>query len=239
MGGIMKHKIIIPLLSIALILVSILGVNKYIENERYESYISLDVANKISRITTDLLQNQKIYNDIIHSDTITLEQVELLYENNYSLGKKAQELEHLATSLKRIDREDISNITANNASDIGYFFSEFIWDKAEGVGIDRDSTVYHLPYELPSSQEFTLELDEKEKIEMTRELNEHWINTVAKNVAGLSEEQVFNPDLYFKSYQDDAINSTFWVDLIVQMEAVTEVFLHENNYLTKIGTILN
>lgn len=238
MGGIMKHKVIITLLIIALFLISAIAVNKYIENQRYERYMSLQVANSISRLSTDLLLNREIYNNIIDLDTITLEQLELLEGNNNSLSMTTQDLRILAIDLKRIQHEDTSNATANNASDIGYFFRRLTWDKAENEGIDIESRVNMLPDELSSTAEFSLEKDEKKKIEMIRDLNERWINVVANNINGLSEGQTFNPDIYFDSYRDNAIKLDFWVDLIVQMEIETHEFLTENNHLDKMGTFL-
>ena len=235
----MKHKVTITLLIIAFILATVLGVNKYKENQRYESYISLHLINDISSLTTDLLQNQRIYNDILQFDIITPEQVESLHNNNYSLGKVTQDLHYLSTVLQRTEHDEIRNITANNASDIGYFFTELIWDKAEREGIDNDARVYHLPYGLPSLIEFEIEQDEKEKIEMIKELNERWLNAVANNIEDFSENQILNLNLSVDYYEKNAIKQEFWVDLIVQMEMETKEFLSENNYLDKIGTKLN
>ena len=229
----MKYKVAITLLTIGLFLISAFGVYTYIENQRYERYLSFQMTSDISRLTTALLKNQQIYSDVIDSDIITLEQAELLYENNFLLARTTQELQDLAVVLKKIEQEDISNITATNASDIGYLFSVFIWDEGEREAVDNEPKVYRFP----DTIEFALAQDEKEKIELIDELNKGWIDSVVNNNKAFSEEQIFNSDLFFDLYQDNAINSEFWVDLIVNMEIETKEFL-TNNYLDKIGTIL-
>lgn len=229
----MKYKVAITLLTIGLFLISAFGVYTYIENQRYERYLSFQMTSDISRLTTALLKNQQIYSDVIDSDIITLEQAELLYENNFLLARTTQELQDLAVVLKKIEQEDISNITATNASDIGYLFSVFIWDEGEREAVDNEPKVYRFP----DTIEFALAQEEKEKIELIDELNKGWIDSVVNNNKAFSEEQIFNSDLFFDLYQDNAINSEFWVDLIVNMEIETKEFL-TNNYLDKIGTIL-
>lgn len=234
----MKQKVAGVFLLVVIIIISIWGVNQYIDKQRYESYLSVQVANNIATLISSVMINQQLYNDIIRLNTISLEQVITLYENNYSIVGITQDYQNLAIDLNRIDRDVINNLPANNASHIAYFFYLLIWEIAEGEGLQVENRTHQFPFELSQTNEFDIEESKVEKIERIKELNELWITSLLDNVIGIADNGELNPDVYFDTYRNDAIISEYWVNIVTEMDGYTENYLLDNNYLDNIGTIL-
>ncbi|QOY38094.1 hypothetical protein AWH56_011455 [Anaerobacillus isosaccharinicus] len=233
----MKQKVAGVFLLVAIIIISTWGFNQYLEKQRYERYLSLQIANNISTLISSVTGNQRIYNDIISSNTISLEQAETLYENNYSIVRITQDYQHLAIDLKRLDRDAVNNLPANNASNIGHYYQLLIWDIAEKEGFDKQNRTPHFPYQLTHTSKFEVEQNEIKKIEMIRELNELWLTAIVDNVIGVVDNGDLNPDVYFDTYRD-AIKSDYWVKLVTEMDSYTKEYLINNDHLNEIGTIL-
>ncbi|MBU9713559.1 hypothetical protein [Evansella tamaricis] len=233
----MKQKVAGVFLLVVIIIISIWGVNQYLDKQRYENYLSLQIANNISTLISSITANQQIYNEIISSKTISLGQVETLYDNNYSIVRITQDYQQFAIALKRLDRDSVNNLPANNSTNIANFFYLLIWDIAKEEGFDKDIRESHFPYELTYTSKFEVEQNEIEKIKKIRELNELWLTTIVENVVGVSDNGRLNPDVYFDTYKDEAVISEYWVDIVTEMDGYTRDFL-EHNFLDNIGTIL-
>lgn len=234
----MKQKYISLLLGIALLLAITIGVNQYFEKQRYERYLSLQVANDFSELSSAIINNQRIYSEILTTNEISFEQAESLYKNNYAIVRLTQNYQNLARLLKFVSDSELSNLPTNNASSIAYFFEHLIWGIGENEGLtNKENRVFHLPFELAAFGSFQLEDIDIEKIDKIRQLNELWVNVLTENITGVSSERIVDPDIYFETYKETAVKSRFWLDVVAKMDEVTKKFLDEN-YLEDISAIL-
>lgn len=113
----MKIKQIkIILLSLVVVVFFVYAINQYLEKQRYESYLSMQVANDFSRLSSSVINNEKMYNEILQSGTISLQEVMNLYHNNYETVRIAQEYQNFAIDLRRLGRDEVNNSPSLNAS---------------------------------------------------------------------------------------------------------------------------
>ncbi len=92
---------------------------------------------------------------MLSSETLSQDQVETLFHNNYSIVNIAQEHKNLVLQFKRFSQE-LDNSLANKASDIAYYFERLIWDTKEKQGIDVANKTTQFPIELPKSKSYPL-----------------------------------------------------------------------------------
>ncbi|CQR48245.1 hypothetical protein BN1058_02599 [Paraliobacillus sp. PM-2] len=225
----MKPRIIYALVAIIIIIISIFGVRQYLENERYENFLSRQVANDIGRLTGAVRVNETIYDEISSSRSLSLEQVETLFHNNHSIVNIAQEHKNLVLQFKRSGQE-LDNIPANKASDIAYYFKRLIWDIAERQGIDVSNKTTQFPIHLSKSKPYPIKDKELKKIRIIKGLNNTWSQVISNNVKCVSDEGIMNSDIFFDEYVDKGITSDYWVNVAVEMEKRTDKYL-DKNYL--------
>uniref|UniRef100_UPI00388E0C86 hypothetical protein n=1 Tax=Radiobacillus sp. PE A8.2 TaxID=3380349 RepID=UPI00388E0C86 len=217
----MKPRIIYAIVAVIIIVISIFGVRQYLENQRYESYLSMQIANDVSRLTSAIRVNQTIYDELLNSSSLSQEQVETLFHNNYSIVNIAQEHKNLVSQFNRSD-QDLDNIPANKASDIAYYFKGLIWDIAERQGIYVANKTTQFPIELSKSESYSIKDKELEKIEIIKKMNDIWLQAIANNVEGVLVEGKMNSDIFFDTYVEKGITSHYWVNVALEMEKKTE-----------------
>ncbi|WP_409250690.1 hypothetical protein V1502_10980 [Bacillus sp. SCS-153A] len=221
-----------------LIIVIVFGFQQYLIKQRYESYLSLQVANDMSKLYSAVFNNKQIYEKIISSETISLKQAEQLYNNNYSIVRVTQEYQELALQLKRVEMSELGNLPASNAGSIAFFFRLLIWDIAGKEGISDSHYAFNLPYELPPSKHYKLESEELGKIVKVKELNDAWTNAFVQNIEGVSNEGKFDSELYYEAYREKGITHDFWSEVVKDMDIKTDRYLKSNNHIGNIKSLL-
>lgn len=225
----MKIKQIkIILLSLVVVVFFVYAINQYLEKQRYESYLSIQVANDFSRLSSSVINNEKMYNEILQSGTISLQEVMNLYHNNYEIVRIAQEYQNFAIDLRRLGRDEVNNSPSLNASDIAWFFQRLIWNIAEEEGIEH--SIEQFPYALGREENYSLDEEFLEKITVVNELNKRWVHVIETYVEGAKELSTSNPDVYFDKYRDSAIKDDYWIDVVLQMDIETEDYLNKHKY---------
>ncbi|MCZ0701677.1 hypothetical protein J2T56_000115 [Natronobacillus azotifigens] len=233
----MKIKQIkIILLSLVVVVFFVYAINQYLEKQRYESYLSMQVENDFSRLSSSVINNEKMYNEILQSGTISLQEVMNLYHNNYEIVRIAQEYQNFAIDLRRLGRDEVNNSPSLNASDIAWFFQRLIWNIAEEEGIEQ--SIEQFPYALGREENYSLDEEFLEKITVVNELNKRWVHVIEIYVEGAKELSNANSDVYFDKYRDHAIKDDYWVDVVLQMDIETEEYLKEHNYYGGFGDYL-
>jgi hypothetical protein len=210
------------------------------ENKRYEEYLSLQMFNDYSRLASSIMQNQIYYEEILETKSITSDQMRYLHQNNSDMTMVAQEYLYFAVDLKRINADDISNITSTNAASVGNYFRRLASHFAEELGVYNEGTYDLMSVNILPDETFPLEKDTLKDIEMIRDLNEEWLAVVVENVNGAAFNKFqLDHELYSESYFEETIEKEFWVEVTVKLEKVTERFLKEQNVVHDIGTLLN
>lgn len=88
-----------------------------IENNRYEDFISSEIANSLQLIDSSLLSNEKLLDEIIKSEVITSDELIALSENFNAISENYKNLELVASYLNKIDENIINNTNINNILD--------------------------------------------------------------------------------------------------------------------------
>lgn len=223
----MKKKVFLSIIATLFIL---FGVNQYLEKQRYEDYLSLQVANDFSRLSFAIFNSQRIYEEVLSTETISLEQVKVIFDNKYSISRITQDYQGFGSDLNRINRNDVENLPALNTSSIAEYFRRLSWDKAEKLDLAPESVLQQFPYPLEEVGTFPIEQKQVEAIEMFTDLNSRWINVINKYVKGANEGSLtLDSDVYFAAYGDTALKEDYWTDVVVAMDVATREFLKEHN----------
>jgi len=114
------------------------GYQSWTENKHYEEYLSHDMSNELSKVVYGSQQTQSILEEVISTETLTVEQAENLSRGYMRIVQYAQKYETVANHfLERIDKEAFSNKTANLAADCGYYFMRLSDDLDQPISLDQ------------------------------------------------------------------------------------------------------
>lgn len=120
----MKYRKIVTVLIILLILC--FGFYQYMDKQHYVRYMSHQLSGAVSGMSSALYNNQIMYEEILDSRSITLEQMDMILSYNGSFGVKVRELKMIAVNFfERASDEELNSITAFTASDINSFFMKY------------------------------------------------------------------------------------------------------------------
>ncbi|HLQ97058.1 MAG TPA: hypothetical protein VK135_00070 [Candidatus Dormibacteraeota bacterium] len=192
--------------------------NLHQEKRMYEEYISIDIYNDMSTLVVSIIENYKLYENILEEEVITRGDADRLKWNAYNILEFPQHYGSVASQFNRIKSEVFHNETAETAAQIADFFSEMNGDE-EADFDNMDEVIYELNDVM------------EDKMMQLKELNSLWVNSVFKNVAGTSGDKgeiEFDSDEFRSNYEDNSVSDNFWVDLILDLDEDTRNFLTVN-----------
>ncbi|UCZ51618.1 hypothetical protein LGQ02_12155 [Bacillus shivajii] len=209
------------LLCIVIFLFVFICFNFYQDKRMYERQLSQDLDNEMVRLINAIVDNEKLYKNILSSGQMTNGQVYDLHRNYNLIIEYAQKYERLAIQFGYIDRSEVTNNTAGSANAIETFVNSF-----------KNHSVYPLK-EQEESDEVVIQLsvELKEKIEQIRKLNSVWIEAADKNIAGItrldSDVVKFDSNLFREYYGSHSISNDFWVNFVLDLdEGTMDVLSH-------------
>ena|SRR5690606_38231857 len=235
----MRRKISVLLLVGLVVLVGIFAFKQTKENKQYENYLSLKVFNDYSEMAFNIIQGHKYYNEILESGRISAEHLRFLIESNSNIKMNAQDYQLFAIDINRLDGEEVSNLTSNNAASTGIYFFRLASQFAEELGVYNEETYGLYPVDLLSNESFELDKDMIKDITMIRDLNQEWVDVLVENIEGVSEHNPIDHSSYTDAYFDKTIEKDFWGEVLVELEKATEKFLKEQHIVQDIGTLFN
>ncbi|WP_416150114.1 hypothetical protein ACM26V_03735 [Salipaludibacillus sp. HK11] len=200
---------------------------QYQEKKMYEEHISQKLNSDIHRITISLVNNYNTYGEILDSGKVTKRQASLLRDYNRDIVRITDEYERIAVNFNHLNNANFNNETLNNAQKISSFWGSITnW---EDYFDELDETLIVLDSELT------------EIIEYLWELHVNWLKAAEKNISGVSNtnNHAKLDGLVFNSYYGkDSISKSFWIDLIVDLDDKTTIFLNDYE-IANIEEILN
>ncbi|GGM41321.1 hypothetical protein GCM10011351_29380 [Paraliobacillus quinghaiensis] len=221
------YKSVLTVIVIAVLV--FIGYSQYKEKKMYEEYISLSVKNDMQDLVNAIVDNERIYKNIIDEEVITKGDAYFLARNSGYMMELYQKYNGLAKIFERIEHGATQNTTGGTAQKIAAFFGEMI--KEESI----DSS---------NLDEVKIELndDMRQKIITIKELNSLWVSTVKDNVFGVIDNEddlVFNTQQFREHYGENSLSQQFWVNLVVDIEQNTQKFLWDNDLLDIDNVLLN
>ena len=130
------------------------------------------------------LPEDQLYEEILDSRSITLEQMDMILSYNGSFGVKVRELKMIAVNFfERASDEELNSITAFTASDIKSFFYEIQWDIVYEEKLDNLSDLTTI---LSKNERIKLNEDELEHIHTIQALNSLWREALINNINGIN-----------------------------------------------------
>jgi hypothetical protein len=95
---------------IALLVISVvLNVMLYQKNNTYELYLSQELNNMVSPLSSSILENEQILLKVLESEQITLEQADRLNSNFGEIGMRYQSILYMGINTNKISPGEISN----------------------------------------------------------------------------------------------------------------------------------
>lgn len=130
-------KWLLYLLTPVLVLVAGVFIWKSFEEKAvYESFISEQLANDLSRLSYYLVINQRMYEEISTNQAITPAQLEQLSEQNSFIVRTTQLYLQLGMNLKPELPDRGRNSIAHHALQIGFYFDRLAYELVEREGIE-------------------------------------------------------------------------------------------------------
>ncbi|WP_340003076.1 hypothetical protein [Oceanobacillus sp. FSL K6-0127] len=221
----MKYRKIVTVLIILLILC--FGFYQYMDKQHYVRYMSHQLSGAVSGMSSALYNNQIMYEEILDSRSITLEQMDMILSYNGSFGVKVRELKMIAVNFfERASDEELNSITAFTASDINSFFYEIQWDIVYEEKLDNLSDLTTI---LSKNERIKLNEDELEHIHTIQALNSLWREALINNINGINPDTgTVNTDLFFDIYREKGFIKDDWINLLIDFDSITTEFLEEH-----------
>ncbi|MCP8615403.1 hypothetical protein [Salirhabdus salicampi] len=190
--------VVIPLLIISIII----NVFLYQENQAYELYLSEQLRNTISPLSSSILRNEEILREIVAREKITATQVEDLNNNYYNIAKSYQTILHTGIKTKKIPPHYISNRpTLIFADELPNYFRSFV----------EESSV-----EIISHQ-----FNHEEYKEILKVANLHFqlAELIDDKIVGAKTDGMTSEYWSYPHY-NNAVSKTYWIELLSEMETI-------------------
>ncbi|WP_223702172.1 hypothetical protein [Sutcliffiella deserti] len=188
-----RKKIFVTVLLAISLIFAVHYINLTLSNKGYEEYHSNRLMNDFSTLTHSLLDNQKVYKEIISTEVLSQEQVERIYNNTYAIINFYEDYSELAVQLNRFKRDGFS--TSDASFNIEAVFNRKIAEISE---TDQASV--------------TLDEDFLMKVETISNLNQAWIEVLNQHMIGF---EIIGSE--YRTTEDrvrlsrDSITEDFWV----------------------------
>src|SRR5699024_10259744 len=134
------------LVSLLIITLLIYHYNLHQEKRMYEEYISIDIYNDMITLVVSIIENYKLYENILEEEVITRGDADRLKWNAYNILEFSQHYGSVASQFNRIKSEGFHNETAENAAQIADLLSEMNGEEETDVDTIDDETyeIYEL-----------------------------------------------------------------------------------------------
>lgn len=188
-------KVILLLINVVLVISMIVLYNSFNEeqklNEQYEGYLSQHIGNEISSLYGVFNENQKIWDEILTTKTITKDQVKRIEFNHYRMIKNHNDMEQLETFL-RVE-------TNENSNAMFYSFYDSIIDLGERyLGRINSNDLKGKYSSSLSNKDLTI-------IKEIQRLHEDWLSVIEG----------------YKNPKDLTVKQHYWVDFWKELDKAT------------------
>lgn len=193
---------------IGLLMISVFVNYKYYKvNDRYELYLSGEMANQISPLATSIFENADILEKVLQDEVITRELTEVIESNFRQIGMQSQDILYQASRFDRIGHE-VKNIAALKNSDIRYYFEKIKRDLDEGEKISLTHE------QVEQIKVYKTLVDEYKKIIDNELIAVPVKDSVSDNIAHIHYGM---PEGYWDAYREEGITHDYWVNIILKM----------------------
>ena len=107
-----------------------IGYSQYKDKKMYEEYISVSVKNDMQDLVTAIVDNERIYKNIIDEEVITKGDAYFLARNSGYMMELYQKYNGLAKRFERIEQGATQNTTGGTAHKKAAFFGEMIKEES-------------------------------------------------------------------------------------------------------------
>ncbi|WP_078553405.1 hypothetical protein [Bacillus alkalicellulosilyticus] len=213
--------------TVGIILVTLcFGLYQYVDKQHYVKHLSTQLADALAGMSHSISDNKELYEDILSSETITLQQIELIISNNEHFSNDIREFEAIAVNFNRATSDEIGYNTAVTAFSIEAIFYKIQWNLANEKDVVE---LPHLTTVMSETDEIKLNDEEVEQIHMIHALNELWYKALIKHIDGVYPDTGKpNYDIFFDIHSDKGFLKNDWIKLIIDLNKSTTEFLETN-----------
>lgn len=216
--------IMIGLILICFVLLAAFGVNQYKENQQYERYLSFALLNDISILSSSAVMNRNYLEEIITEGKITKEQIGYLQSNYVEIFRRGEKVVDLAEDWLKL-KEDEKHFANPYPVYMASYFGTYLRK------LDEE--------EWSNSHTFELSLEQVEKFELMKSVNDEWVEAILDNIDGMQSLTITDlengaeiaTDIYFETYKEEMINSDDWIEMIKQMQSSSQQYEREVEYI--------
>jgi hypothetical protein len=188
--------IIIPVLIISLIFNGI----QYSNNKAYEAYLSQELNNMVSHLSSSILKNEQILLEVVDQKQLTKKQAENLYLNYRTIGIQHQELLFLGKNTNKISSGEILNRPATELMpQLRSYFEEFFDNNDDATSI------------------YTLSETDIKNIENITAMSEAVANAVRRFIPGATTDGMTS-DYWNDPKVNNSLNHNYWIKVLQEID---------------------
>lgn len=203
-----RNKILLISCFFILLLLSIFSFIQYQENRGYSKFHSHKLMNDSSILINSVISNIEIYNEILDSQTLSPEQVELIRENLYIVINYSENYENLGENLGRLEKE-------GKATSVTFIIEGMFNRKIAGIVETNEPLV-------------TLDEDFIHHVKFVKELYIEWLNTLKRNNVGFKiEDKEYYSTNDIEKLRLNGINDDFWIYILHELNDIASQYERE------------
>lgn len=203
---------VVTCIILVFVLVLVWGIRGHSDKKMYAQYISRQVSNDYLNLARYILRNNTVYDEILNTDHINNSHLTYLVDSNQFIAMRYQYYRNLAIKFDKVKVDELDNSITIEVMDISHFFNRLMADYTE--------------------EHSQLKASDREKIELIKQLNDSWVDTIINNIKGTSriatDGDYVDCDYYQRMYWGRAVLDDYWITVLLQINDETKKFIQRN-----------
>lgn len=222
----LRKKLLLSIVSLLFVATVVFSYIQYSENKQYESYISQVLTNDVAHLSTAIVLNDYLLEDILSEGEITKKQLFSMKEKYLTIHESGRTVVDLADKwLNRIGNVEYSY---NNTPFPTYMAYEFHYYLRK---LEQDK--------LTDKETLALTSEDIQTFELMKSVNDKWVQAILENIEGTQKPSSNNivdgnfkensnervtTDEYWDTYIHEIVNVEDWVNMVEQIQRESEEY---------------